>query len=322
MNKYLLIIALFSAQFVFSNQARKKTIDPPINFWNINYKYPFLEDCDACGCSANGGSMGFSSMIAQNFVGLRYMYQSYKSREGVFNNSPWIDENFNTLQAWGRIPISERIEVTALVPYHFNKREKTTGNETIKGIGDITVMGFYTIIRPKNDSIPLRHKLQVGIGIKAPTGTYNSENNGSVNPSFQLGTGSWDYTVAGEYIIKHKNLGFNTMVNYIYKTKNNKSYKFGNQVNYGGTLFYSLMSKNFAVVPQIGIAGELYQSNEEFGEEVPLTEGDIFFGKAGLELGYDKFSIGINAMLPISQNLTGGRVEANYRFGVNLNYSL
>ena len=34
------------------------------------------------------------------------------------------------------------------------------------------------------------------------------------------------------------------------------------------------------------------------------------------------FGLAINAMLPISQNLTGGRVEANYRFGVNLNYSL
>ena len=41
-----------------------------------------------------------------------------------------------------------------------------------------------------------------------------------------------------------------------------------------------------------------------------------------LELGKDRFSFGANAMLPINQNLTGGKVEANYRWSINLNYSL
>ena len=68
--------------------------------------------CDACGCSANGGSMGFSSMLDNNFVGLRYLKQSYSSQDGIFNNSPWIDENFNTIQAWTRIPISSKIQIS------------------------------------------------------------------------------------------------------------------------------------------------------------------------------------------------------------------
>jgi hypothetical protein len=29
-------------------------------------------DCDACGCSASGGSLGFSSMLSANFVGLLF----------------------------------------------------------------------------------------------------------------------------------------------------------------------------------------------------------------------------------------------------------
>jgi hypothetical protein len=39
-------------------------------------------DCDACGCSARG-SMGFSSMLNSNFVGIRYFNQSYSSRDGI-----------------------------------------------------------------------------------------------------------------------------------------------------------------------------------------------------------------------------------------------
>jgi hypothetical protein len=66
----------------------------------------------------------------------------------------------------------------------------------------------------------LAHTWQVGGGVKLPTGKYNTNNNGSVNPSFQLGTGSWDYLLATEYIVRRKQFGLNTMLNYVIKTEN------------------------------------------------------------------------------------------------------
>ncbi|WDO11883.1 transporter [Flavobacterium sp. WW92] len=308
------ILALNAAEA----SSEKDSIDNPFR----RYVALLEEDCDACGCSANGGSMGFSSMLNSNFVGIRYIHQSYKSRDGVFNNSPWIDENFNTAQLWARVPITERIEVMALVPYHFNNREKATGKENIDGLGDITLMGFYTLFGTKSDSATVFHKFQLGAGVKAPTGKYDSANNGSINPSFQLGTGSWDYTLASEYTVKKNNLGLNATVNYVFKTENEKNYQFGNQFNYAATLFYSTKIDNLDIVPQLGLAGEKYDENKDHGEDVPLTAGDILFGKMGVELGLQKFSLGLSTMLPINQNLTGGRVEANYRWSLNLNYSL
>lgn len=309
---------LFFVQNAFANEPKPF----PNPFFKVN-SFTFFDDCDACGCSANGGSMGFSSMLNENFVGIRYFHQSYKSRDGVFNNSPWIDENFNTSQIWARIPVSEKIEITALLPYHFHRRIKTNGNQNIDGIGDITVMAFYNLFESKVDSTAeFGHKILVGGGVKAPTGKYDSANNGSINPSFQVGTGSWDYSVASEYIIRRKKLGLNTTLNYIFKTENDKNYKFGDQFNYGSTLFYTTGIQKVLIVPQIGIAGETYKANQDHKEDVPLTKGDIFFSKIGVEVGYKKFSAGVNAMLPINQNLTGGRVEANYRLAVNLNYSL
>jgi len=318
MKKIILILALIVGHSSFSNgdnpfqKALNKTLQPT-----------FFDDCDACGCSANGGSMGFSSMLNDNFIGIRYLHQSYKSRDGVFNNSPWIDENFNTAQIWARIPISEKIEITALLPYHFHRRIKTDDTQNIDGIGDITVMAFYTVFDNKKDSLAkFGHKILLGGGVKAPTGKYDSQNNGSINPSFQVGTGSWEYSLASEYIIRKEKFGLNTALNYIFKTENDKNYKFGDQFNYGTTLFYATGIQNIIIVPQIGIAGETYKANQDHQEEVPLTRGDIFFSKIGVELGYKKFSAGVNGMLPINQNLTGGRVEANYRLAINLNYSL
>lgn len=280
-------------------------------------------DCDACGCSASGGSMGFSSMLNNNFVGVRYFKQSYTSRDGIFNNSPWIDENFNTVQAWARIPITQKIQISALVPYHFHERELTSGTESIAGLGDITVMGLYSVYETKKDSTLFTHKINLGAGVKMPTGKFAEANNlGSINQSFQLGTGSWDYLLVSEYVIKKNNLGLNTMLNYVFKTENSKNYQYGDQFNYASTLFYLFNLEALQLVPQLGLAGEVYQTNKQHGLDLPDTAGDILFGKFGIEVGKDKFSLGINAMLPINQNLSSGKMEANYRWGINLNYTL
>ncbi|NRS90089.1 hypothetical protein HNQ02_003024 [Flavobacterium sp. 7E] len=280
-------------------------------------------DCDACGCSASGGSMGFSSMLNSNFVGIRYFNQSYSSRDGIFANSPWVDENFNTAQVWAKIPVTEKIQVTALIPYHFHNRELAAGNESISGLGDVTLMATYSVYQTQKDSTVFTHNLQIGGGVKMPTGKFEEANNlGTVNQSFQLGTGSWDYLLVTEYVIKKKNLGLNNMLNYNIKTENSKKYQFGNQFNYGSTLFYLLDLKSIQLVPQIGLAGEVYETNKQYGEKVLNTSGDILFSKFGFEIGKDKLSLGVNAMLPINQNLSKGAIEANYRWSVNLNYTL
>jgi len=318
MKKY--IIFLFLLIFQLSFAATEK--DSLSRFY---FQKMLLEedDCDACGCSSNGGSMGFSSMFNNNFVGLRYFNQSYTSRDGIFNNSPWVDENFNTVQIWARIPITKKLQLTALIPYHFHNRERTTGNENIEGIGDITVLAMYTIYETQRDSTILTHKLQLGGGVKTPTGKFDAENNkGSVNPSFQVGTGSWDYLLTTEYVLKRKQLGMNTMLSYTFKTENEKLYQFGNQFNYGSTFFYMFDWDALKLVPQLGVAGEVYDGNRQYKLDVADTSGDILFGKFGFEAGKDKFSVGVNAMLPINQNLSNGKVEANYRWSVNLNYSL
>lgn len=317
MKKYILLFSILFAQIITANTAKDSI-----------YKFTFHrmlfedDDCDACGCSANGGSMGFSSMLNNNFIGIRYINQKYTTKEGVFNNSPWTNENFNTTQIWARIPVSDKIQITALVPFHFNDRELITGKERIQGLGDSTIMGMYSVFETHSDSTTVDHKFQLGGGIKVPSGKYNSANNGTLNPSFQLGTGSWDYLLVSEYVLKKDKFGLNTVLSYTFKTENQQHYQFGNQFNYGSTLFYLLDLNKIKIVPQAGISGEVYNSNQQFKQEVSDTKGEIVFGKFGLEIGKNKFSFGANLMLPISQNLTGGNVESKYRFSLNLNYQL
>lgn len=309
--------------FQIANAAEKDSLISVNPFSKYHF---FLEeeedDCDACGCSASGGSMGFASMLNSNFVGIRYFNQQYKSSDGLYSNSPWYKENFNTVQVWARVPVGENVQITALIPYHFHDRETSSGNKKIDGVGDVTVLAMYRLYQTHKDSTFLVHTLQMGAGIKAPTGKFNEANSGSVNPSFQVGTGSWDCLLAAEYILRRKQFGLNAMFNYVLKTENQKNYRFGNQFNYAGTFFYLYEKNDFSIVPQLGLAGELYESNYQHSQKLKDTSGAILFGKLGFEVGKDRFSFGANAMLPINQNLTGGNVEANYRWSINLNYSL
>lgn len=318
MKKILLLVL-----FVLSGSLKASSKDSLARANQFKPYYDLLDDdCDACGCSASGGSMGFASMLNTNFIGIRYFNQSYKSTDGLYSNSPWYDENYNTVQIWARIPVVKKVQVSVLVPYHFHSREIANGNQNISGIGDITVLGMYQLYQTQKDSTVVVHSWQVGAGVKAPTGKFNESNSGNVNPSYQVGTGSWDYLLATEYVVKRKKIGLNTMLNYVIKTQNQKYYRFGNQFNYAGTLFYLHETEKFSFAPQLGVAGEIYDENEQYKQIVRGTAGSILFGKVGFEVGRDKFSFGANAMLPINQNLTDGKVEANYRWSVNLNYSL
>jgi hypothetical protein len=316
-NIFLLILFVTSTCFAASE---KDSI--PSSHYRALFCNLFLDDCDACGCSANGGSMGFSSLLTTNFVGLRYVYQSYTTKQGVFANSPWVDEHFNTVQVWARIPITSNVQLTVLLPYHQINRLLSSGENQIEGLGDLSLMGLYTLFQTRKDSTLFVHKIQVGSGIKFPTGKNSILNNGTLNPSFQLGTGSWDYLFLSEYVVKRKKLGLNANFNYTIKSENDMYYQFGNQLNYASTVFYLLELKKIKLMPQLGIAGEVYDSNKQLGQVVVGTKGDILFSKIGLELGKKNFSLGINSMLPVVQHLTDGNVRANSRWAINLNYQL
>ncbi|WBU90281.1 transporter family protein [Cellulophaga omnivescoria] len=289
--------------------------------------YVFDDFCDTCGCSGNGGSMGFGTGLDTNFAGVRYISQSYRSRDGIFNNSPWIDENFNTLQAWGRVPVGKHFLVNAIVPYHFHNREfANKSSQNINGLGDITLLGFYKILA-KQDSIMVvgpQHSLQVGGGVKMPTGSFNRANNtGSVNTSFQLGTGSWDYVTAVNYGLTHNNWGMSAMVNYTFKTKNSEDYQFGNQLNYGINTYKTYyLSPDFALTPALGVSGENYDEDESYGLSVLNTGGDVLFGKLSVEASYKTYSLGVTTMLPIDQDLNNGKVEVKNRISLYLNVNI
>lgn len=275
--------------------------------------------CDACGCVASGGGGGYSAIFDDNYLGFRHLYQQYRSKDGVYKNSPFIKDVFHTVQLWGKVRLTNRLEVLPNVPMQFLSSDRTSGKISTQGMGDMSLnFRYLAFVRAYND---FEHSLYGGAGVKLPTGKFDAKNNGSVNPGFQLGTGSWDYSFLADYSMKYKSWGLFQSFSYVVKTANRNQYRFGNQLNYQVTA-YRVFGEETKLIPNVGVVYENYEQHQEFGEGLRDTEGRVWLAKLALNAKVKKFGVGVEYYAPVSQDMLGGRVIAEHRFGLYLNYSL
>jgi hypothetical protein len=295
------------------------------------------EDCDLCGCTTSSGSSAFGDLSMSNFIGVRYIYQQYESRNGIFENSPTSDEHFNTYQIWGRVPISKNIFLNAVIPYQDLRRNFDDRSEHLNGLGDVNITGFYQFKFYKkeentndneenyawSDTRELsNHTLNIGLGVKLPTGEFEEELADKVNPGFQVGTGSWDVYPIVMYGYSNNNLGVTTTIAYYFKSENKNEYKFGNQLSYSTTMYYTLLRNEKAIKPFLGLSGDVFDSIEQFGETLVNTDGSIFNGAVGMEYATGKILLGAKYTQPLYQDLFNGNVKSKSQIALYLNFSI
>lgn len=177
-----------------------------------------LGECGLSCCIAGATASGVT--LAENFgVSLVYEYAFMETiRKGTDSVSP--DQAIAANQTMGNsysvptemkmqkislvgvLPVNERFQLLASVPYVLNDMDMRSRSamgmvmdmsmEQVSGLGDITLIGLYTLYA----DAPVRpgHRLMVGLGVKAPTGrTDERKPNGSlVHAMMQPGSGSWD----------------------------------------------------------------------------------------------------------------------------------
>lgn len=314
MKKTFFIISLI----VFNlNQA--KTTNDSLYISNNYHNKILFNECDACGCAAGNGSSGFESLLNPQFIGVKYFAQHYKAKENLFVNDLTQDQYFNTIQLWAKIPLTEKLSVYASLPFHFHQKKTLQGDININGIGDFNLMGIYKLINSKDNT----HELNGGVGVKVPLGKFDEKGISGVNPSFQLGTGSWDYQAVLNYRFQKNKVAVLLNTDYTIKTENKKHYQFGNQWNYSATGFYQILGNEKTIVSaKAGLQGEVYDGNRQYNENLPKTAGSALYGKFGFETSFKKLSLGTELMLPAYTNLAGGDIESKSRFSLFVNFGI
>jgi len=319
---------LFVALSVFNLQAHN-SVDPPCE---THAYQPLSPDCDLCGCSTSSGSFGFGTLSNANFVGLRYIYQTFESRDGIFEDSPLSKETFNTYQLWAQLPISASFNVSLNVPYQDLSRKRMNANtENLNGLGDASAIAWYRLnfykkekdtLTFNTDRIPSGHSIQFGLGVKLPTGTFEQALTENINPGFQVGTGSFDGILSAGYNYGSNTFGVNTLMTYYLKGENKNDYQFGNQFSYSANFFTAISKDSYNLMPFLGISGDVYDQIKQYNETLANTDGYILNTTLGSELALEKIIFGIQYTLPVAQNLFGGTVASKRRWSVYANFAL
>ncbi len=314
------LITFFFLMFCKISLAKTPPKDSLNVFKQFNFKTNIYEDCDACGCAVNNNSIAVDGLLNKQYIGIKYFSQQYKVKENIFVKEPTENQYYQSIQLLGKIPLSKKIILHLVVPYNINTKESSP-REKIKGLGDITVLANYYLINNRINTKNSPHRLLANVGIKIPTGKFDGKNATGVNPSFQLGSGSWDVLTSINYQYIKEAIAMQLGTDYIFKNENAKNYKFGNQWNGSITGYYFFMLGVVKVNPKMGVISEIYQSNKQLGNEIPKTSGEIFFGKAGLEINYYDLTFGIDISSPFYSNLANQEIKPISRFSAFVTFN-
>lgn len=273
--------------------------------------------CDVCGCQVSTQGIGLLPQFSGHFAGIQYLQSrtrsDYPSLFGKANETGRQD--YTTLQLWGRYQLSKRIQLFGFVPYAYNSVSGTQGNHKTQGIGDITLMVNYSVLRSRQGRDQL---LLLGAGLKAPTGSYSgiTDADRAGIPNIQTGTGAWDIAGNVNYTLRGQRIGYNADLSATLTTANPYQYKFGNRVSFTATGFYQLQTGNWSLLPQTGCRIEYALHNYDNYEQKWLNEqtgGLMCFAHAGMQARYRTTGVRIVAYAPVYQHFAAGHVRSAIR---------
>ena len=90
-------------------------------------------------------------------------------------------------------------------------------------------------------------------------------------------------------------------------------FQFGNRLNASAFAFHSFTGIKTTFNPNVGVLYEKLDANKLKSEKVADTGGDALLASAGLEVNFAKVAVGVNAQLPVAQNLSSGQTNAKLR---------
>ena len=275
--------------------------------------------CDICGCSVSGNTIGILPHYQRSFIGLRTFYQHFENVNPLYEDDD-IQDYYLQNNLWGRIALGQRWQLIGVLPYRINHR--TFGNQTLNGIGDVSLMSNYTIFNTIDSSKSYRHHLMVGTGLKLPTGDFMEDALFQDIPAnFRLGTGSVDVLFSLVYTIQIQDFILSMNSNYqLTSTNSARDYRYGSQFNTMTYVAYQRLYDKWAFQPFVGISYEYINKDEHYQYEQIGTGGQATYSIVGVETVYQSLSLGVNWQLPLSQNYADGEIISHPRLMASIAY--
>ena len=284
--------------------------------------------CPICGCGGGNLYMGLLPDFQKQFLGIRYHYANFHTQ--LLNDPTQFSTNYyNTIELWGGVRISPKMQLLAFLPYYQNKQIDDDGTSRPSGLGDVSILGqyqaFHLISVAKNKKL-IDQQLWLGGGLKLPTGSFNVNTADTLTTvadiNAQLGTGSVDFLLNALYSLRIGNLGFNLSANYKINTVNHDHYKYGDKFTGNLIAYYRIPIRKTAIAPNLGIGYETVTGNQLQGKKVQYTGSNVLTGVIGLEYFVGRTGFGLNAQLPMTQNFAEGQTKLRMKGMAHITFSL
>jgi hypothetical protein len=280
--------------------------------------------CEVCGCGIGNNYFSLQPNLSKNFVGIRIRSLEFDSHL-LMGDRFRTKEEFIISELFARVNVTERLQFIATLPYMSSKQQTTSQNHQLSGVSDVSVIANYNVFESQSmgESNNFKQSVIIGGGIKLPTGKYSLEraNNSVENPNFQLGTGSLDYFVVGNYLVNFDKIGVSFDGTFRLTTQNSEQYTFGNRLISSAQVFYTFRPNNeFMIMPIGGFVAEFSGMDRKTGEFVSVTGGNALFASIGVESSFSFFAFGFSFSTPIQQNIGGGALKNLSRFQAHTSF--
>jgi len=283
--------------------------------------------CPICGCGGGNLYMGLMPDFKSKFFGFRYHFADYHTQLAS-DSTQYSNNTYNSVELWGGYNINKQWRVMAYVPYYMNKQVDDDGTTYSHGFGDVSILAQYNIWQKVillNNNKAIKQQFWLGAGLKIPTGTFKVNLADSAytlsDINAQIGTGSTDFMINGQYNVQYGKFGANLSANYKLNTQNADKYKFGNKLTTNVIAFYNLGSNHLAISPNVGLGYEKINANTLNKGAIDFTGSNLVTAIAGIELSYKAIGFGVNIQLPTSQNFAEGQTQLNKKAMAHLSYS-
>jgi hypothetical protein len=255
-------------------------------------------------CTVGSGSCSILPELDKHIIGLNYSYSLYNTTTypGMTMNMNGMDmtmlgpgvptrETMNTVELFGRFNLPKRFQISVSLPVHFLKEQSSEETAMTSGLGDMSVMAFYSFFNPqKFMKKKSKHQLRIGIGIKAPTGKFSMTSDGLFTTDLQLGTGSVDFLFNVNYTYRYRKFGLNVSPFYKKNLANKDRYQFGDNAGGGLNTFFVLNLPNgFTLTPKAGAIYDHMSYNVYNKELLTGTGGEVLKATAGFDIYYKHF---------------------------------
>ena len=225
-------------------------------------------------------------------------------------------ETFVSYDIWGRYFFNPRLQVAVSTTFTDNyHHENDTLTNSIAGIGDIQTIALYRLVNSKysTDTNRISHRLTVGGGFKLPTGSFNKVGmEEELDPHMQPGTGSLDYLLIAEYLVRYHRFGMSFNFLFRHNSENRNGFRFADRKNYNLSLFYLSNGQKVKWMPNIGMSFEAAKRDRINDDQFPGSGGEAGFVNIGMRVFAGSFSFSANYYpQPFHEDLYDQSIQLN-----------